>query len=471
MSRQDFRDRQQRKAAEAFARAAEEMGRLPRAEFSAEWRRRGAEHAAALNAWVAKEEAVGAEKAGKEPVSGMEPMGPRLLEILRAEGRLDRGEFPYCRDPLATLLQENSSRGVGVLAWLPEGLLVWGNGRRWLVEGPTSASPALRPADGGGALIGTAPAGPWLAVLVEDGEGRIEMRRSLSGPAERAFPLPRSVREVLDHPRAEEWAAPYRPVELIAFPDGSGAVAVADEGVVVFSSAGARMAHPTAERFADMVEGHDSFWRRHAAETGQPSEEGGQVGIGMDMVHAALSPDGRWLAVGDQCSDHHVLDAATLAEVASFPPQSSYPVHAVFTADSRRVALNSCHFYWGETLLADVGGQGAGPAEPRLLERPRRFYCSVSRGDRLWLGEASGYVQCHDRDGRCLWAEYFGSTITGLALSPDGRHLAVGSCSGILHMVELDAGASDPYRIGTGSNKEIWRLMFWDGASPAWWWR
>ena len=50
---------------------------------------------------------------------------------------------------------------------------------------------------------------------------------------------------------------------------------------------------------------------------------------GIDMANATLSNDNLFIVVGDQCSDHRILDQAGEV-IVSIGPQSSYPHYCLF---------------------------------------------------------------------------------------------------------------------------------------------
>lgn len=437
-------DAGEREAFEGGAAAA-----LDRAAFAERWRREQAAYAAAVNAFVARGETEGWENAGEPPSTGMAVLAPRLLEILKAEGRLDRTEFPPCWEALLPLFEEQAV-GMGPVAVLADGRMVVGaKGRVWTVT-PDAGAAELP----GVAAFGRDPTRTWLALLRADG---VHVQRAPEGPAERVIPVPTSLRSLLGRDDVREWDGGGPNVDrLIPFPCGRRVLLVGESGVILAEEGGARLVHPDADSIDEDV-----------ARVRDEGEEDDLHAVSLSMAHADVSPDGRLIAVGDQCSGHAVLDAGTLKVVGGPRPASEYPHWAAFSADGRRVLFNSCHFYSGRSVVADAVGDGEG----RVVEDGSRVYASAAVGNRIVVGNAYGYVKCLDLDAGELWQHFCGSTIDGVDLFPDGRTMAVTSYSGTLHLIDLDTETAAPLQIGTGTCRERWRLLFWADAPTAWPWR
>lgn len=56
----------------------------------------------------------------------------------------------------------------------------------------------------------------------------------------------------------------------------------------------------------------------------------------IDMPHASVSRDERWIAFGSQSSDHVLVDRRT-KETHTFYPESSYPHYCLFSKDNQSV--------------------------------------------------------------------------------------------------------------------------------------
>lgn len=100
----------------------------------------------------------------------------------------------------------------------------------------------------------------------------------------------------------------------------------------------------------------------------------------LDMGHAAVSRDGRWIAYGSQGSNHMVVDRQ-LNKTYSLYPESSYPHHAVFTSDNQNVWFNACHFYNGVTIrvpLESILGNETKEDWP-VMDENARVYAGLGR--------------------------------------------------------------------------------------------
>lgn len=190
----------------------------------------------------------------------------------------------------------------------------------------------------------------------------------------------------------------------------------------------------------------------------------------ISMGHAAVSQDGRWIAFGSQVSDHMLLDRERY-HTYSLYPESSYPHHALFSGDSRKVWFNACHFYNGVTIqveLSEVERNESREDWP-IMDESARVYASVEIPEGMVLGDAYGYLKCIDRKGQEVWRHFVGSTIYSLAISPDQSRLAVGTFGGMVHILDLYADQMDDYSIGTGTLREVERFILWCGEQPLRW--
>lgn len=249
-------------------------------------------------------------------------------------------------------------------------------------------------------------------------------------------------------PRTWSDDAPLRTLErCLVMPGGERVVTVTDEGIFLIDASGARRVHPEPDP-------SDDEWTPN-----------------VDMAHAALSPDGGLLCVGDQDSKHRILDAEGV-EVASIGTASEYPHHAAFSHDGGLVAVNSCHFYNGGTLVVPTDsvrglrtkeylGSDDLPSPCRLLDEGMRIYAIDVLPGRFVLGDAFGFARAMSEDGEFLWEHLVGSSVSGIAVSPDRSVMAIGSSSGMLHVVDLDQARPDPFQIGTAPHVERRRWLFW----------
>ena len=216
-------------------------------------------------------------------------------------------------------------------------------------------------------------------------------------------------------------------------------------------------------------------------------EEDGEFYPFFDMIHAALSPDGRFAALGTQDEGHYLIeidgeDGPALH--ARLGHRSEYPHDACFSDNSDLVALNSCHFYNGVTFAAElttVRGLSTPPYEehPQLptLNTYLRVYASgflpasmTGQETGAFLLAGSGFAACVTPEGRILWELGFGSSAGGVDVCPKTGRVLIASYSGMLHLLD-PAQQQDPHIFsGYKAPQELRRWLFWDRlACPLIW--
>lgn len=317
-----------------------------------------------------------------------------------------------------------------------------------------------------------------------DGQ-QLTTHQGFGGPVIARFALPRGNEGLPPHVNVAPGPLGQRCDELIPFNDGQRVLLRNPTGIYLLTpttngssdGGGVQRLHPQT-----FDEDGPYTWRKNQMD----EEAGGQTVtvLALDMLHMALSPDERHVAVGDQDSSHILLDAqGTL--VAEYNPQSSYPHHTVFSHDGKRLFANSCHLYWGSTMsvplaplspLAAQGQQDAPQPAPTdaedlpSLDDRYRVYASATQPDLVVLGDADGYLRAIGDDGQALWRHHIGSTISAIDVSPDGSTIAAASYGGYLVMLERVETGMDPYCIGTSPYVEARRWIFWsDEAAPLRW--
>ncbi|MFB0829419.1 hypothetical protein ACEU2D_07230 [Brevibacillus laterosporus] len=232
--------------------------------------------------------------------------------------------------------------------------------------------------------------------------------------------------------------------EVIPFSDGKSLLLASGYGIYFIEKDQVTLLHPSvSECLEDELEDTD-----------------------IDMPHASVSHDERWIAFGSQCSDHLLIDRKT-GESHSFYPESSYPHYCLFSKDNQSVWFNSCHFYNGimfRVPLKEVdNGQAKSVEEWPIMDEESRVYTAVALSGGTVLGNAYGYVCYINPEGQELWRHFVGSTISGIAVSKDETLLAVGTYGGMLHLLDLQAEEMDEYGIGTGTLRECERFITWKG--------
>lgn len=423
-----------------------------RSTLSEEWTSESLRYTRAINEMVdfAIEHGWEAWK-GEEPEDGRpSEMADRVLDLLReanTDGSVDqfRADFPPAHAPFAESLHDRGT-SVGQLVWVDDSRLAFVVGTPWtsqqgyILDLDNEQLTALEDVR----CLGVTSDRSHFARVSSTG---IEVRLSWDGPVSACLPLPRT------------WSddTPLCTIEqCLVMSGGERVVTVTSEGIFLIDASGARRVHPE-------LDPDDDEWTPD-----------------VDMAHASISPDGKLICVGDQCSMHRILDAEGI-EVASIGMASSYPHHAVFCHDGELIAVNSCHFYNGGTIVVPVDavrgleteeflGFEDLPAPCRLLDSDMRVYASDVLPGQFLLGDASGYVRAVTEGGEYAWQHFVGSSISGIAASPSRSVLAIGSSSGILHIVDLHQAEPDSFQIGTAAHVERRRWLFWrDQDSPLRW--
>jgi hypothetical protein len=122
-----------------IARAIALLDAMSRAQFAALYRDQVRDRAAALSVWAR------GGRAGPKPSEKLlEVFGKRLLDLMVAEGGLNRAEFPPCDKALSSVADGRGTE-TGGLEWTDDGTVVEAGGKSWLVTGANSVVPASPP--------------------------------------------------------------------------------------------------------------------------------------------------------------------------------------------------------------------------------------------------------------------------------------------------------------------------------------
>lgn len=418
--------------------------------LSEAWRASSLRYVKALNEFIARGRRDGWDNAGPEPKDDRGQIALAVIEAVRNANRAGshrhlRTAFPPAWEPFVPLLEEKG-QSLEPLQWIDDSRLalhvgsLHEAGRLFVVsEEDVSEQQGIR-------NFGRSPCGTFCVWVTEQG---LEIRRGWGGPVTARIPLraDESVSSASsDGPSLSEAAVAN---QLIVFPDGQKVLLAGSAGIFVLSPDNVVPLMPSAEELVQL------------------KSEG--LSGELSMPHAAISANGELILAGSQDSPHQVFDSR-LRPIASIGPHSEYPHFAWFSADGTVAAFNACHFYNGTTIgvrTADLEGLKTAPHENdsriRVLEDGSRVYAAAARDDELIIGNANGYIRAFDLDGRFRWEHFIGSTINALALSPDRRRLAVTSFAGFCCVLELDTAGSDPFAIGVGAQRELWRWVFWKG--------
>jgi hypothetical protein len=227
--------------------------------------------------------------------------------------------------------------------------------------------------------------------------------------------------------------------QIIPFNDGFSVLLISSDGIYLLTPKGHSLIHP---------------------ETGLQDKDGASY---MDLEHAALSPDNKFIAVGDQTSTHRILNHEG-KQVAAISSKSLYPHYALFSKDGQHVILNSCYLYRGATISVPINGIHnikVTDDNHAIIDKHCRVYAAVATRDRYIIGDAAGNIQAFDKEGKKCWRYFVGSTITSMTISDDETTLWVASESGMIHKLKLHGGQRDNHIIGNGDHYEEFRVIFW----------
>jgi hypothetical protein len=197
----------------------------------------------------------------------------------------------------------------------------------------------------------------------------------------------------------------------------------------------------------------------------------------LSLLHVALSPDEKYIALGDQDSDHLLLNAQgdLIAKVSA----ENWSHHAVFDQQSKHVWFNDDNRQSGFTVTAELaqlnGSSAAVDGKPvelktRLMDAALQIFSSIQDANGVYLGGSGGYIQYVNHAGECQWRHHFGGSVNAIDFSPDGKTLWASSYSGMLERYEIKPGTADPQRIG---NSPLWDSARWifmaDMTTPLSW--
>ncbi|HZL91111.1 MAG TPA: hypothetical protein VFB96_22280 [Pirellulaceae bacterium] len=427
-------------------------------ELSRIWREESLRYVSAINAYVARGLKDGWEKAGRQPEDTRSRLACAVIAVVRRANQKGtpkalRDFFPPAFEPLLDLIKENG-QVLPLALLLNDGRIVvrigapYETGRVVLIDGDR-----IHEQSRDMITVGRSPNRRWFAVARSSG---VTVHDGWEGRQVGEYPWPvgrEGVPSGFDVPATD--GAPII-TRLVPFCDGTRVLLISPNGVFVLGPDRAIRLLPSGERMREFFE-----WLRKE----HPDDP---LYFNLSMEHGDVSPDGRWIAAGDQDSLHYIYDATNLQLAGEIGNVESYPHYAAFSSDSSLVAFNSCHFYNGATIGAPIQllpGLKTEPysRDPRIttLQEGARVYAAVHRKDEFIVGDAYGYLRAFDHRGGFRWQHFIGSTIGHIDLSPDGKRLIVTSCAGFLCVIDLDTGTPDPFSIGTASHRERRRWLFW----------
>jgi hypothetical protein len=433
---------------------------LTEEELSRRWRKESEHYASAINAFVASglQKGWNNVRAEDEPIDNRQPMAKAVMDAVRRANELDRLDdlrerFPPAHGPFIEMLKDNG-QSLPVAILLDDGGLVVRIGapyeKGYVVVIKENKVDSLPPDI---ISVGRSSDREYFAVAREAG---VTVHQGWFGQVVRTVPWPTGVEGIPTGFNAKPIKGTPIVTRLIPFNGGGKVLLVSPDGIFVLSSNGAVRLLPTPEQLREHFE-----WLRQE----YPADE---LRYDLSMEHGAISPDERLIGCGHQSSLHYVFDANTFQTVAEIGPESEYPHYAMFSADGKVIAFNSCHFYNGVTLGVPAELLPGLKTEPfsqdnRLirLEKGSRAYAGVCRDDEFIIGDAGGYLRAFDLAGRFRWQHFIGSSIGDIDVSRNGRRLICTTYAGFVCVIDLDTGEADPYTIGTATHRERRRWLFW----------
>jgi hypothetical protein len=426
------------------------------------WQAKCLNYAAAVNTYIEKGLRDGWKKAGKEPQdSADDQLVQAALQAVRdANSSSDRSQqtrmlkerWPPMHHLLVPLLKQNG-QDIPTLFLLEDGSFIARIGAPYEVGRVVHVEGDMVREVAGVEHIGRSANRRYFAMAKTDG---VHITDGWQGTEICRCPWPTGLEGVPEGFGVERFEEPPTPTQLVPFPDGRRVLLVSVSGVFVLSATNATRLLPTTESMQE----HFAWLKEE-----YPDED--TAGPSLSMQHGAISPDGKWIAVGDQ-DTHHLIFNDQLELVADIGPHGEYPHYSFFNTDSSAVMLNACHFYNGGTIAVrtrDFVGLKTGfyeenPKTP-VVESGARVYAAAHRGDEFIIGDANGYLRAFSESGETRWQHFIGSTLCAIDVSVDGKKLVASTYAGFVTIIELDAGRKAPYQIGTGEHWELWRWLFW----------
>ncbi len=382
-----------------------------------------------------------------------------VLDVVRsanAAGAIDelRCRFAPAHAPFVKWVGEHG-QPVGPVFMLEDGRVAvvsgapWRRPRAWVAT-QESVEPLL-----GVFALGRSSNRNMYALGRADG---VYLTEGWGGPSTTVLPWPTSYGP--GHPDMQVPMRDGRPsvTELVPFDDGQRAVMISPSGVFLLTPQGSVLVHPAAE------------------DVGRYIDEDGDEAFPLDLVavHADLSSDQAHMVVGDQASPHRVLSAEG-ALIAAIEPAFGQPQCAAFTIDGSEVLLSGRADDKGRTVCVSIERVSAQlhwrPTTWRkVIEPAEAITVARARPGGFLLGDAAGFVRRWSSDTPSSREVLVGGTVRALDASADGRSIVVGTDAGVVHRLDFDPQAPDPFAIGTAVHREVRRWMFWRSeSSPLIW--
>lgn len=406
-------------------------------ELQKQWYEQGENYAKAVNEMVAYANEYGWDSyKDKEPEDNRGHLAQAVFDALKTanlENKVSefRNQFPPAHIPFISMFEEKS-QAIRLINTIDEKRAVFFAGSAWeehqvyLID-----EHKIIELDNQITAIGKAKKGTVFAIAFDD---KIIIKEHWDGDVTKTF--------------TRKITADFHITNLIPFNNGEKVLLISDNGIYLISE-----------------------YEEKLLKYGLSDDEEDEDYNALSMEHGALSHDNCYIAVGDQDSNHAILDNNGEV-IADFYPMSSYPHFCEFSKDDMQLIVNSCHFYNGVTNGIDMQNFKTLDKEDELpiIDDGMRVYVGIAVDDYYILGDAYGYIRAVDKTGKELWQHYLGSTISGMAISDDNKTLWVGAYSGFLHKLSLNTPYRDTHTIGTGDLFEEFRLIIWKGEEQIWRW-
>lgn len=406
-------------------------------DLQKQWCEQGENYAKAVNEMVAYAKQYGWDNyKGEEPEDKRSHLAQAVFDKLKKanlENKVDefRGKFPPAHIPFVSMFEEKS-QVIRLITVIDENRVIffagseWGDYKVYLID-----DDKISELDNQITAIGKAKKGNIFAIAFND---KILIKECWDGDVIKNF--------------ERKITANFPITNITPFNNG--------EKILLVSSNGIYLIGDNEEKLLNY---------------GLSDDEDDEYRNELDMEHGALSNDNRYIAVGDQCSNHAILDNNGEL-ITDFYPMSSYPHFCEFSKDDTQLIVNSCHFYNGVTNGIDMQNFKTLDKEDELpiIDDGMRVYTGIAIDDYYILGDAYGYIRAVDKMGKELWQHFLGSTISGMAICDNGKTLWVGAYSGFLHKLSLNKPYRDTHTIGTGDLFEEFRLIVWQNEEQIWRW-
>ena len=195
--------------------------------------------------------------------------------------------------------------------------------------------------------------------------------------------------------------------------------------------------------------------------------------LGLDAAHAAISPDGHYVAYGWQDSPGHYVDRVTASAIeplGQVAAQSDYPYHVRFADDGLQVLSNSRHGSSGVTVCQNLATLGQDDAQPPQTDEYLRAYGMAllpgapfgQQAPVAWMGGAGWSHAAALGGGKPVFTHLLGSALRSFDYDPVSRRVAVASASGVLHVLDPFAEAEPGRERGYHPRRELFRWIFWE---------